>query len=50
MTYIEIASVAIRVVPAVKLYGQNLNGLGAKVSSLMSLQSGKRLQLDQAAN
>lgn len=26
---------------------QNLNGLGAKVSSLMSLQAVKRLQLDQ---
>ena len=50
MTYIEIASVAIRTVPAVKLYDQNLNGLGARVSPLMSLQSVKRLQLDQAAN
>lgn len=38
-----------RIVPAFKLYDKNLNGPEARVSPLMSLQSVKRLQLDQAA-
>jgi len=50
MTYIETASIAVRVVLAIKLHDQNLNGLGAKVSPLMSLQSVERLQPDQAAD
>lgn len=49
MTYIETASIAVRILLAIKLYEQNLNGLGPKVSLLTSLQSVKRLQLDQAA-
>lgn len=50
MAYMEIASIAIRIVPTIRLYDQNLKGLGAKVFALISLQSVKRLQLDQAAH
>lgn len=34
MAYMEIASIAIRIVPTVRLYDQNLKGLGAKVYAL----------------
>lgn len=50
MAYMEIASIAIRIVLTIRLYDQNLKGLGAKVFALMSLQSVKRLQLDQDAH
>lgn len=50
MAYMEIASIAIRIMLAIRLYDQNLKGLEAKVFASMSLQSVKRLQLDQAAH
>lgn len=50
MAYMEIASTAIRIMLTIRLYDQNLKGVGAKVFPLMSLQSVKRLQLDQAAH
>lgn len=50
MAYMEIAIIAIRIMLAIRLYDQNLKGLEAKVFASMSLQSVKRLQLDQAAH
>lgn len=50
MAYMEIASTAVRIMLTIRLYDQNLKGVGAKVFPLMSLQSVKRLQLDQAAH
>lgn len=50
MAYMEIASTAVRIMLTIRLYDQNLKGVGAKVFPVMSLQSVKRLQLDQAAH
>lgn len=50
MAYMEIASTAIRIMLAIRLYEQNIKGLKPKVSALMLLQSVKRLQVDQAAH
>lgn len=50
MAYMEIASIAIRIMLAIRQYDQNLKGPQAKLFALISLQSVKRLQLDQAAH